>query len=513
MNKIFFREKLSINYPIQFWVVLLVFGVLKILFALRPELDLFTEEAQYWLWSQNLDWHYYSKPPLIAILNFVVTSIFGTSEWAIRLVPIVFGMGTAWLVYLFARELSHSDRVAFWSGMIFLSMPITLLQFTFHTTDTSMTFFWTGTWYLFYRAIHSSGYRYWVLFGLGVAFGILSKYTMLLVYPASFLYLLFWRNSKVYWKRWSLFFMVSLLGFMPGLLWNFQHDFYTFHHLATLGGVGSESTGSLEWEGVLKRTSEYLGGQLGMISVFFLPFLAMELRKMYREKDPKRVFLWIPVVLAFLAFGALSVFKRVEVNWPGFSYVGLAIILGMGMSQITSKNWSRYAGFSIGLSLLLQLILLVPNYGGWKHVSHLTRVEKMIHKRSLGYEELGNYVQELSDRYRTGGNDPVILTESYHMASELSFYMPSHPRPFVIAMGGRKNQWDLWPGLETKVGSPNRFIFVSRRQKDPKNVAKFASLIHEEEFPYYFDSIPAGITKIQIWENLLEYNPVDSGAF
>jgi len=28
--------------------------------------DFFVDEAQYWFWSQNLDFGYYSKPPMIA---------------------------------------------------------------------------------------------------------------------------------------------------------------------------------------------------------------------------------------------------------------------------------------------------------------------------------------------------------------------------------------------------------------------------------------------------------------
>ena len=30
--------------------------------------DLWVDEAQYWLWGQNLDWGYFSKPPMIAFL-------------------------------------------------------------------------------------------------------------------------------------------------------------------------------------------------------------------------------------------------------------------------------------------------------------------------------------------------------------------------------------------------------------------------------------------------------------
>ena len=31
-------------------------------------LELYPDEAQYWLWSRTLDWGYYSKPPMIAWL-------------------------------------------------------------------------------------------------------------------------------------------------------------------------------------------------------------------------------------------------------------------------------------------------------------------------------------------------------------------------------------------------------------------------------------------------------------
>ena len=37
--------------------------------------DLFVDDAQYWLWGQTLDWGYYSKPPLIAWILRLSTSI------------------------------------------------------------------------------------------------------------------------------------------------------------------------------------------------------------------------------------------------------------------------------------------------------------------------------------------------------------------------------------------------------------------------------------------------------
>ena len=37
--------------------------------------DLFVDEAQYWLWSQHLDFGYYSKPPMIAWVIRAATAL------------------------------------------------------------------------------------------------------------------------------------------------------------------------------------------------------------------------------------------------------------------------------------------------------------------------------------------------------------------------------------------------------------------------------------------------------
>ena len=50
---------------ILFPLVLILF--LQKLIALNfTNFNLFGDEAQYWLWSQDLDYGYFSKPPLLA---------------------------------------------------------------------------------------------------------------------------------------------------------------------------------------------------------------------------------------------------------------------------------------------------------------------------------------------------------------------------------------------------------------------------------------------------------------
>ena len=56
-----------------------VFLLIKIYSIYTTNFNLFGDEAQYWLWSQALDFGYYSKPPLLAWFLHGHTSIFGSS--------------------------------------------------------------------------------------------------------------------------------------------------------------------------------------------------------------------------------------------------------------------------------------------------------------------------------------------------------------------------------------------------------------------------------------------------
>ena len=498
------------SYSLLFWVINSFLLVLKLLFALRPDLDLFTEEAQYWLWSQNLDWQYYSKPPMVAVLNFLSTGVFGHTEFAIRFIPALLGFLSAGLIYAFAKKIYQSQETGFWAGIIFLAMPISFLGFTFHTTDTSMSFFWILAWLGFYQAVQISKRKYWIWTGIATALGILSKSTMLLIFPAGLLYLALTKNLKKHFPNFALFSAISLLGFIPGIIWNFQHDFYTFRHIATLGGANSGGSQPFDFSLLLARTSEYLGGQLAMVSVFFIPLFVIAFRRLIKSKNETSLFLVIPGLLTFLGFGALSLKTWVEVNWPGFTYSTFAIFLAPVFVSLPPA-WKKYRNVAAGLSVGLMIILYLPNFSSWKSSGPIYQGEKALVKRMLGYEELGQRVQALADSL--GGPSPVIFSESYHTASELAFYMPSHPQTLVINMGSRKNQWDLWPGMDLQVGNSGRFIFVSRAQESPQEVAIFAKLIHEETIPYYFGNDRMGQTKIQVWEHLIEYNPVNTSTY
>ena len=309
---------------------------------------------------------------------------------------------------------------------------------------------------------------------------------------------------------WMIFFIVSVLGFLPGILWNVQNDFYTFRHLASLGGASAGESSPFDFWLSLKRLSEYLTEQLLMVSIFFLPLFVLGFKKLLPRMNNAGVYVMLPGILAFAGFGILSLFSRIEVNWPGFAYSTFPIFLAQVVINSTT-GWKAYGKWAIGLSFLLPFLLLLPNISGWKSSGLLFHAEKALYKRTTGYDQLGARLDFLIDSLNI--HTPVIFSDSYHVASELAFYTRDQPHTFVAKMGSRKNQWDLWPGLNQFIDKPKKLIFVSKIQHSPESVARFERKIYEEEVHTLFGSDTLGKTKIQIWENLLDYRPMDKGTY
>ena len=77
----------------------------RVLFIALCPLELVPDEAYYWDWSRQWDWGYYSKPPLIAWLIALATSLGGNTEFAIRFPAACLGTLGLWAIYELARNM------------------------------------------------------------------------------------------------------------------------------------------------------------------------------------------------------------------------------------------------------------------------------------------------------------------------------------------------------------------------------------------------------------------------
>ena len=77
------RGESAENLP-TFLAILAAFSALRLAANLFSNTELFFDEAQYWFWSRELAFGYYSKPPLIGWIIRGATEICGQGEACIR---------------------------------------------------------------------------------------------------------------------------------------------------------------------------------------------------------------------------------------------------------------------------------------------------------------------------------------------------------------------------------------------------------------------------------------------
>jgi 4-amino-4-deoxy-L-arabinose transferase-like glycosyltransferase len=440
----------------------LFFLVVKIVYVNYSPYDLHTEEAQYWLWSKNLAWSYYSKPPLVGWMNWIATQILGDTEIAVKSNALFVGFLLPILMYLITKRYFGFPKLAFTSSLILMVMPYYTYITMFFTTDTYLVFFWFLTLYFTWEAIRTDKWKYWILSGLSFGFGVLSKYTMLLFLPFLVFYSFinkpgFFRNKKFY-----LFLIVAVLFFLPEIIWNWQNNFVSFKHLFNLSDINSKF--DLCWINIL-NILEYLGSQLLLFSPFFIPLFWRNLSRTYyrhisfNHPDFNR-FILNSSFFGLLVFLFLSP-KGVNINWTLFLFIPLPIFLGyIGFHYSSLKKLI----LPLLLTLFIQVIAIYPLLFDSTLLDRLYPGNKDTMKRMYGWEEIAKKV----DDYIPEKDNIFVFSDNYHIASELSFYSRRFDRAFCINEGRRMNQFDLWSGINQFSNQNYDGIYVSKSPPSEK---------------------------------------------
>ena len=238
------------------YVLIALVGValLRSLALLATPLELGVDEAQYWLWSQNFDFGYYTKPPMTSWIIALTHGLFGHESWAVRIAAPWLHLGTGLMIWQTARWL-YGEVAGRWGAVLWMVLPAVSLGSFVMSTDTPLLFFWSaalmfvvGT--LRQKIAPTAGMA---LAGVMIGGGMLAKYAA--VYFAVGI-VLFWvwqrrhRGSRPATdmefgdlSAWQIGLLLAgmLLAASPNLGWNLLHDFATVRHLGDNANLAKQS--------------------------------------------------------------------------------------------------------------------------------------------------------------------------------------------------------------------------------------------------------------------------------
>lgn len=471
-----------INIALGIHLLLAIFKILLIQFGF---INLSSEEAQYWLWSQHLDWSYYSKPPLVAYANAFSDWLLPHSELMVRINAVMIGILLGWIWYRFTYELFKDAKTAFIASIIPLGMPFFHYTTFFFAPDSLLVLFWLLSIFYFYLSVTYDLWRYWIAFGVCIGLGFLSKYLSFLFLPTALLYALVFKrnlfsNPKVYVSA-----FISGLFTLPVIIWSIQHDWVNFLHVST--HAGSEKQG-FEVQEILGHFVEFIPAQLGASLLLLLPIGIPAIIYGFRNWNNPKIFLLIAPFFTILGlFFSLNFFNKVEVNWVLFGYVTLPILLAFYIRQTNKwKITQKWLFLSSGLIVILFCIVSFPN----------TKFASWLPGKNDPFKKMRDWEQtaQIAERsWKAIKNQKAfIFTPSYHIASHLSFYMNDSPHIYCIDKDGRRmNQFDFWQTMDEIENQCYTGLFIDRNPIPDHVEAAFVRKVDSTtwQFNYKQDSI------------------------
>ncbi len=323
--------------------------VLRLSLLFLNPLQLYPDEAQYWVWSRHLAFGYFSKPPMIAWLIRLTTAFGADSEAWVRLsAPLLHG-GAALALFRAGRRL-YGGRAGLWAALIYTLIPGVQLSSAIISTDAPLMLFLSlAVWaYAVVWSASEPSHRRWAAAALGAALGaaFLTKYAALYVAGGVLLHAVVSRDARRRWDPPSigLCLGLGLLLAAPNLVWNVAHHFQTVAHTAENADLGDEKAGLRGLFGP-RGPFGYLLGQFGVFgpvpfAVVLVVFWAAA-RRRARPAD---------VLLASLAAPALaivfveSIAARANANWAGAAYAPAAVLAAGALDR-----WRTHRLFACGV--------------------------------------------------------------------------------------------------------------------------------------------------------------------
>lgn len=206
------------------WAIAAANLVFHLLIANRY--GIFRDELYYLACAEHLDAGYVDQPPLIGFIAWIARHVFGESLIGLRFLPALAGAATVWLTGKLARELGGGAFAQATAALAAFAVPVFLLMHHWLTMNAFEPLIWLACAWCIVRAINRKDPRYWLWFGVLIGVGMENKYSTAFFAFAVIAALLLTPERRVLANKWIwLGAIVSLLIFLPNLIWLIRHDF------------------------------------------------------------------------------------------------------------------------------------------------------------------------------------------------------------------------------------------------------------------------------------------------
>ncbi|MBP7283758.1 MAG: glycosyltransferase family 39 protein [Leptospiraceae bacterium] len=496
--------------------VLILLSIYKLFYA--SQIGLVPDEAYYWEWSRHLDLSYYDQGPGVALYIRFFTSVFGDTNFALKLAAVFATFITTVTVYYTGVSLGLKSKQLIWVLVFASLIPGFFGGSILIMHDSALLLAWSFALLFTVRYLKTKNPIYIYLLFISLGYGALSKHTMVFFALALVLWIILTPSEYPLFKNihFYLGILLALVIISPVIYWNYKNGWENIDAIINLRSSGGANFSKV-------TTGIYLISQALALSPFWfiggILLLIIGLSSRYSSLTDNN---HLPKLKSFLLssgdfpnnawkmlffnaailpifFLILSFKKDIQANWVFASYLSLILFLAKAMEE--NGKYAKLFRYTIFIGLIPALLLDVLSFYSVP-ISKLSPINLdphyIIGYRHDGFKEIIEKVDELRQK-----KDPTaeIIANRYQDASIASWYLPG--QPFSVSINiMQKNQYNLWNSIEK---GKNYFLIHIQEKTCQKSFVFFQPYLkfmfeEMEEFPE-MDIIRDGktIKRYQVW--------------
>ena len=437
--------------------------------------ELIPDEAYYWNYAQHMDLSFYDHPPMVAWLIWLGTSIFGNSEFGVRIGSFCCGLITMAYLYALAGNL-YDKSTAMRTVLLLAVLPLGVVPAALMTPDAPLIAAWAATLYYMERALIGDQRSAWLGMGIAFGLGILSKYTLGLLGPAALLFVIMDPASRRWLRRPHAYLAaaLALLLFSPVIIWNMDHNWASISFQSSRVQAVGDNQFSLH---ELFLHLMVLLTPVGLLAATMALWPTAE-RDHSTYARRRRLFVVVFTGVPLSVFLVLSIFDSQRFHWTGPLWLAalptMAWMMGPAGDFGTLGRRVR-AAWKPTVAVCLFLYAFVLHYV----VLGIPGIPYGILSERYFWREATKEVEQITEeiRQRTGQEPIVVGMSKWSVAAPLTFYNRGDT-PMEIRsrnmFGDSGAMYDFWYPTEPPTTRP--IIMVGIWPRDLEHTTKIHNI-------------------------------------
>ena len=279
-------------------------------------------------WGSDLKWGFNKHPPFSAFAAEIFYQFFGNQDWAFYLLSQIFVIFSFFIVFKMAKE--------FFSNPVLAFLSVLLLEGVFFYNYTTPEFnvniaqlpFWALSTYYTWRCKKHNKLNDYILLGLFISLGFLSKYLFVYLILGIYLYFfyLFYYEKKINLIKILITTLTAIIIISPHIYWLINNNFETLAYgLRRAGGIGS-------FFDHISFPTIFILKQVGILLPFFVLFysLVKSFKLETPKKNDKNIFLFFTFLIPILLVIVTSIIMGIKIRtmWmtPFYLFIGMVFI-------------------------------------------------------------------------------------------------------------------------------------------------------------------------------------------